>query len=92
MDKQRRISSNQLSSREPLAAEDIPLVVSMLHDVFANRTGLLDRKRNWALGERRPDTLPAKTGESEYTDRASTRQWRKLRKWVESANSAGVKY
>lgn len=50
--------------------------------------------RGYGLGDRDPSTLPGrKSGsESEWDNERGTRNWKALRKWVASANSAGVKY
>lgn len=50
--------------------------------------------RDYGLGERDAGTLPGRhhNSESEWENASRSRYWQARRKWVQSANSAGVKY
>jgi hypothetical protein len=54
----------------------------------------VSKPRPYGLGERRPNTLPGvfKDSETVDQDRRRTRELRSVRRWVESANSAGFLY
>lgn len=88
-----RLSAQQRQSRVPIAAEDLPLVVSMLNDVFRNRRGLL-QTRSYGLGERNPATLYTHDGfgESAHEHFVGTRHWQKMRRVGHPVAGCGIKY
>lgn len=88
------VSARRAQSRVPLTADEVALLVPMLRDIFANRTGLLET-RKYGRGQRNPSTLPSKSDaktESVHDNRAASQNWRQLRGWANSIASVGAKY
>lgn len=87
--------ATSMRNREKKSVRDIPPHLTYMIAETMIPSGELDvtRFRGYGIGERDPKTLPGRfsNSESHWENAAASRSWESRRKWVQSANSAGVK-
>lgn len=87
--------AQSMRNREKKSVRDIPPHLTYMIAETMIPPGELDvtRFRGYGIGQRDPATLPGRKNgsESEHENRAGSQKWDNLRRWVQSANSAGVK-
>lgn len=80
--------ASDLRRRERNSRDTGPLTYMIAETMIPPGELDVTKFRGYGLGDRDPATLPVRKSNSE----TSSANWQALRKWVQSANSKGVKY
>lgn len=85
--------------RKPKGKREIPphltyMIAEKLIVEFGGEPLDVTKFRGYGLGQREPSTMPnlRSDSESDWQNDRQTAKWRRLRKWVQSANSTGYRY
>lgn len=88
--------ADSMRNRERKSKKEVPPHLTyMIAETLIPASELdVTKFRGYGLGERDQSTMPGRksNSESDWENESRSRYWQARRRWVQSANSAGVKY